>query len=135
MNAKRAREKGASMVEFVITAPVLILLTLSLVNLALAGVAGLNANNAANYGARVGSVAQENVANHAANAAWSKLSAAPIGTYQVSAASSGGRGGRVQVNVQYRIPNYFSGLLGFFGQSSSSTIEGLASSTFRREGW
>jgi Flp pilus assembly protein TadG len=135
MNAKRTREKGASMVEFVITAPVLILLTLSLVNLALAGVAGLNANNAANYGARVGSVAQENVANHAANAAWSKLSAAPIGTYQVSVASSGGRGGRVQVNVQYRVPNYFSRLLGFFGQSSSSSIEGLASSTFRREGW
>lgn len=135
MNAKRANEKGASMVEFVITAPVLILLTLSLVNLALAGVAGLNANNAANYGARVGSVAQENVANHAANAAWSKLSAAPIGTYQVSVSSSGGRGGRVQVNVQYRVSNYFSGLLGFCGQSSSSTIEGVASSTFRREGW
>ncbi|MEA3350393.1 MAG: hypothetical protein U9Q82_07225 [Chloroflexota bacterium] len=117
------------------TLPLLLLITFALINLALAGIAGLNANNAANYGARKGSVAQSNEAGEAASAAWSKLNAVSIGEYGVSVNAPGGRGGVVQVNVSYRVPNYFAGLVGFFGSSISPHISGAANSTFRHEGW
>jgi uncharacterized Tic20 family protein len=45
------------MVEAVITFPILVLLTFSMINLVMAGFAAMAANNAANYGARIGSVA------------------------------------------------------------------------------
>jgi len=127
-------ERG-DLVQAAMTLPLLILITFALINLALAGIAGLNASNAANYGARRGSVAQSNVTNYAASAAWTKLSAVNIGEYGVTVTSSGGRGGVVQVIVSYRVPNYFAGLVGFFGGSMSPSIEGTANSTFRHEGW
>ncbi|MDK2981350.1 MAG: hypothetical protein PWQ55_1697, partial [Chloroflexota bacterium] len=46
------------MAEAAITLPVVLLLTFAMVNLAMAWYAAVAASNAANYGARVGSVSQ-----------------------------------------------------------------------------
>ena len=129
------RDRRGSLVETALTLPIMVLVTLGLINLALAGIAGLHANNAANVGARRGSVAQQNSAAIAASAAWEKLSAVRIGEYGVDVAASGGRGGVVNVVVSYRVPNYFASLAGFFGGGASAYIEGQAISTFRHEGW
>jgi Flp pilus assembly protein TadG len=127
--------RGSNLVETALTLPLLILVTLGLVNLALAGIAGLHANNAANYGARRGSVAQTGSASVAASAAWEKLSSVSLGEYGVNVSASGGRGGTVNVVVSYRVPNYFAGLAAFFGGGMSPYMEGQALSTFRHEGW
>jgi len=129
------RDKQGDLVEAAMTLPLMLLVTLGLVNLALAGIAGLHANNAANYGARRGSVAQQSPAAQAANAAWEKLAAVHIGEYGVSTSAPGGRGGTVQVVVTYRVPNYFANLAAFFGGGTSPYIDGQSVSTFRQEGW
>ena len=129
------RDRRGSLVEAALTLPLMVLITLGLINLALAGIVGLHANNAANYAARRGSVAQQASASVAASAAWEKLSAVKIGEYGVDVAASGGRGGTVNVVVSYRVPNYFASLASFFGGGASAFIEGQSISTFRHEGW
>lgn len=129
------RDRRGDLVEAAMTLPIMVLITLGLINLALAGIAGLHANNAANYGARRGSVAQTGSASVAASAAWEKLSAVRIGEYGVNVSASSGRGGTVNVQVSYRVPNYFASLAAFFGGGASAYIEGESISTFRHEGW
>ncbi len=129
-------QKGQGMVEFAFVAPVLLLITLALVNLAMVGMAGVSANDAANYGARVGSVAQSNAAGYARNAALAKLNAAGVGTYAVQVQAIGSsRGGLMRVAVTYRVPNYFRGLAAMFGANMPAEFEKTAVSYFRREGW
>ena len=50
--------RGDEFAQTAIVMPVIMLLTIALFNLAIAGFASVNAANAANYGARVGSVTQ-----------------------------------------------------------------------------
>lgn len=127
--------RGGSLAEFALVVAPLLLVSVGLINLALFGVAGANANNAANYGARIGAVAQENQVAYATNATWDKLSAAPIGTYEVSVAATGTPGGLVAVQVTYTVPNFIGGLTRFFGVSTPPTFQKTALSYFRQEGW
>ena len=71
----------------------------------------------------------------AAGAANNMLSAAPVGTYTVSVLGGGTPGSLVRVQVQYSVPNYFSGLSGLFGVSTPANWTGTARSDFRQEGW
>ena len=48
--------RGDEFAETAIAMPVVVLITIALLNLTMAGFASVNTNNAANYGARVGSV-------------------------------------------------------------------------------
>lgn len=130
----RAR-RGGSLAEFALVAAPLLLVSLGLINLAAFGVAGANANNAANYGARMGAVAQENQTAYATNATWEKLSAAPIGTYEVSVSAPGAPGGLVAVQVTYTVPNFIGGLTSFFGVGMPDVFQRTAISYFRQEGW
>ena len=63
------RSRQGDMVEGALTLPVMILITLALVNLALAGFASVTASMAADYAARVGSVAQVDPAGRTMEAA------------------------------------------------------------------
>ena len=47
--------RGDEFAETAIVMPLIVLVTIALMNLTMAGFASVNANNAANYGARVGS--------------------------------------------------------------------------------
>lgn len=128
-------DRRGNMAETAIALPVLLLVSLGLINLALFGIAGANANNAANYGARLGAVAQKNQVALATNAAYKKLTAAPVGTYAVSAEAPGQPGSMVAVRVTYTVPNYFQGLTGFFGVRTPPNFQQTAVSYFRQEGW
>ena len=90
--------KGSSMAEAAITLPVVVLLTFAMVNLAMAWYAAVAASNAANYGARVGSVTQVNPTVSAVAAAQGRLDAISVGTYAISASGGGYRGAQVNVN-------------------------------------
>lgn len=132
---KQTPERGQSLVEAAITFPVMLLILFGLITMGMIGFAAVNANNAANYGARVGSVAQSAQASVASNSALSMLSATTVGTYSVGVSGGGAPGDLIIVQVTYSVPNYFQGLTAFFGVSSPEKFTGDAFSYFRQEGW
>jgi len=121
--------------EAALVLPVLLLISLGLVNLGILGFAAVNAGNAANYGARMGSVAQSNPTGVAAASAYQMLSAVGVGTYTVEVSGSGIPGDMMVVQVNYSVPNYFGGLASFFGVDTPGNFTSEVSSYFRQEGW
>jgi hypothetical protein len=129
------RDRGGELDEAVMVLPVLLLISIGLVNLAMLGFASLNAGNAASYGARMGAVAQSNAPGIAAASAYQMLSHAPVGSYAVSVSGSGIPGDRLAVQVSYSVPNYFAGLANLFGVGTPPSFSNTAISYFRQEGW
>jgi hypothetical protein len=129
------RDRFGELDEAVMVLPVLLLISLGLVNLGMLGFAAINAGNAANYGARMGAVAQADAPGVAVANAYQMLSHAPVGSYTVSVSGSGIPGDRMSVQVSYSVPNYFVGLAGFFGVSTPAEFSNTATSYFRQEGW
>lgn len=128
--------RGDEFAETAIAMPVIVLVTIALMNLSLAGFASVNANNAANYGARVGSVTQQGAGGAAYSAAITSISHAPVGDYSVGVSGGGFPGAQITVRVDWRVPNYMGGLLGFLGGGGlAGDIQGNATSAFRQEGW
>jgi len=132
---RRLLSRRAELDEAAFALPVLLLVSLALVNLALLGFAAVNAGNAAEYGARIGSVSLSNSTGQAYAAALGKVSAVRVGSYSVSVTGGGRPGSRIEVAVTYRVPNYFGGLARMFGVSTSSQFQGTARAYFRQEGW
>jgi len=130
-----SRKKGTSMVEAAITLPVVVLMTFAMINLAMAGFASVAANNAANIGARVGSVSQSNQLGFAIAAAQAQLNQTNIGEYQIFASGGGTRGSQIIIQIGWQVPNYIGGLLTLLGGPEVTTISGSAQSSFRQEGW
>lgn len=132
---KLLADRRAELDEAALVLPVLLLISMGLVNLAILGFAAVNAGNAANYGARMGSVAQSNASGVAASSAYQMLEAIPVGTYSVSVSGGGEPGDLMVVVVSYSVPNYFEGLASIFGVGTPGTFTSSASSYFRQEGW
>jgi hypothetical protein len=130
-----AHDRRGEMDEAAIVFPVMLLLAVGLVNMALLGVAAVNAGNAANYGARMGAVAQANPTGIASAYANQAVQAAPVGTYAVAVSGGGAPGGAITVSVRYTVPNYFAGIAAFFGAGIPAQFTGTATSRFRQEGW
>ena len=128
-------KRGSSMAEAAITLPVIMLLTFAMVNLAMAWYAAVAASNAANYGARIGSVSQTNPAVNAVSATQGRLDAISVGTYAISASGGGYRGAQVNVVVDWAVPNYIGSLITYIGGGGQMNFAGTALSTFRQEGW
>lgn len=126
--------RGDQYAQSAIVFPIVVLLLMAMFNLALAGFASVNAANAANHGARVGSVHQRNPASYAYSAAMEAIAHAPVGDYQVTVAGGGFPGATITVTVRWEVPNYLASLVAFFG-GSMSDLRGSATATFRQEGW
>lgn len=130
------RDERGDMAEAAVTLPVVILVILALFTLSMAGMAATTAANAANYGARMGSTAQADAGNLAVAAARDAVGHADIGTYRVDLLAPGGTpGSTMAVRVRWQIPNFFAGIIRFFGRSSPDTLSGESISYFRQEGW
>ena len=123
------------MAEAAITLPLVVLLTFAMINLSLAWYAANAASNAANYGARVGSVAQTNPVGYSISAAQGQLGTTSIGSYSVSGSGGGFRGAEITVTVDWLVPNYISSLIAYMGGGSPVNFNGTARSSFRQEGW
>jgi Flp pilus assembly protein TadG len=123
------------MAETAVVLPVVLVLTFALVNFAIAGYASVAAANAANYGARAGSVAQKGAAGVAASAANAALAKTMIGEYSVAAYGGGRPGAQVVVVVNWRAPNFIGSMLSLLGGGGNVEFKGQARSTFRQEGW
>jgi hypothetical protein len=99
-------------------------------------VTGWLAENAANYGARRGSVAQSNAVGEAVSAAACAGNQAPIGEYTVQAVAPGGiAGSELGIRVTYRVPNLMVPLAGLFPGLPRGDFTGDATAIFRQEGW
>jgi hypothetical protein len=128
--------RGDEFAETAIVMPLIVLVTIALMNLSMAAFASVNANNAANYGARVGSVHQQGPASAAYSAAMQSTGFASVGEYTVSVSGGGFPGAQINVEVDWSVPNLMGGLLGFFGGGGTdSDITGKSMSVFRQEGW
>ncbi len=133
---KLLKDERGDMAEAAVTLPVVMLVMLALFTLSMAGMASTTASNAANYGARIGSTAQRDAAAMAKAAALDALNHAVIGTYHVDLLAPGGSpGSTIAVRVRWEIPNFFAGIIRFFGRSSPTTLSGQSISYFRQEGW
>lgn len=129
--SKRADEFA----EAAIALPVVVFITIAFINLTMAGFASVNANNAANYAARVGSVNQQNPGPAAYSAALESINHAKIGEYQVGVSGGGFPGAQINVVVTWNVPNFMGGIASFFGASFGDDFTGTATSVFRQEGW
>lgn len=125
--------RRGSMVENALTLPLMLLVTLALVNLALAAFASNSATNAAHHAARVAAVAQTDAQGRGLRAAQAVLAQAP-GSYQTTVEADFYSGGQVRVRVRWQVPNVFGGLMPFFGQPNRP-LQGEAWAQQRKEGW
>jgi hypothetical protein len=123
------------MAEAAITLPVVVLLTFAMVNLSMAWFAAVAASNAANYGARLGSVTQSDPIGTAVSAAQVRLDATSVGSYAISGSGGGFRGAQINILVDWAVPNYIGSLITYLGGGSQMNFGGTALATFRQEGW
>ena len=136
MKWQRSRgRKGTAMAEAAVTLPVVVLLTFAMVNLSMAWFAAVAASNAANYGARLGSVSQSDPIGAAVSAAQVRLDATGVGTYAINGSGGGFRGAQINIVVDWAVPNYIGSLITYLGGGGQMNFAGTALATFRQEGW
>ena len=127
---KKTLQRAQAMVEFAIVIPIIILILAAILTFSSGLTAYANAVNAANYGARRGSVAQESAIGVAMASAQSRANNLGGGTFTATAYGGGGRGAQIIVEVHWETIS-FLGSLGI----GPSTISGTATSSFRQERW
>lgn len=128
-------KRASELAEIALVAPIMVFLILGLINFTMMGFASVNANNAANYAARVGSVNQQNPGPAAYAAALESVSHAEIGDYQASVSGGGFPGAQINVVVTWTVPNFLSSLAALLGGDLDRDFTGTATSVFRQEGW
>lgn len=128
-------DRGDEYAQTAIAMPILVFASIALMNLTMAGFASVNANNAANYAARVGSVHQQDPGPAAYQAAMQSVGYARIGEYSVNVSGGGFPGAQIQVAVTWNVPNFLGSLAAFLGGSLDQDFEGTTVSVFRQEGW
>ena len=130
------QDERGDMAEAAITTPVIVLLMTVIINFGMLMYVAQAAENAANYGARRGSVAQTNAAGEAIAAASYAAGQALVGEYTVQAVAPGGiAGAELGIRVTYRVQNWIAPLAGLFPALPSGDFTGNATATFRQEGW
>jgi len=128
-------KRGDEFAQTAIVMPILVFGAIALMNLTMAGFASVNANNAANYAARVASVHQQEPGAAAYDAAMQSVSYAKIGEYSVNVTGGGFPGAQIQVAVTWNVPNFLGSLAAFLGGSLDDDFSGTSVSVFRQEGW
>ena len=123
------------MVESALTMPLMVLLTLVLVNFALVGHARSASQHAAHYGARMGSIALNGAESHARASAESVLESCLCQAEVVKVLAADTPGGEVRVEVKWTVQNYFRPLFSVFGGTLPDSFEGTEAASYRKEGW
>ena len=129
------RQTRGDMVEAALTIPLMVLLALVLVNFALVGHARTASQQAAHYGARMGSIAFTGAGLQARQSAESVLSGCLCQAQVSNVVATDVPGGVVTVEIQWTVPNYFQSMLALFGGTLPATFTGTTSASFRKEGW
>lgn len=137
-NNRRKGEQGGVILEFALTFPLLLLLTVGLLQWGLLAYGTVAATNAARQGARMGSVALTNPSQVAYREALKAAREAfPLGTPRVKVLAPGGVPGTVlAVRVEYRdVPNFLAPLGALFPGLNTEPFTLRGEAVFRQEGW
>ena len=129
--------KGMEMVEAVVTLPIALFVLVAIVNLGFALYALQAVQNAANYGARMGSVAQDcrSCAAYAAALAQIRQTAVRNSAAQILA-PGGVVGSTLRIKVTGEVPNLMGPLLALLGGPDlGGPIQVAGEASFRAEGW
>lgn len=126
----RGRRAASGFAQAALVIPLMAVLTVAMISFGGAAFVANNAANAANHGARVGSVYQQGAAEAAYSAAVKSANSQSIGQYSVTVAGGGRAGATITVRVDWRFPNILGPLVGVGPFFSGNTM-----STFRQEGW
>lgn len=132
------RDRRASeILEFAVTAPLILTLLLGLFQVGMIAYASQMAKEAARHGARTGSVAQDNPAGRAYVAALNHAqSSFPLGAPRVLILAPGGVvGTELRIRVIFTVPNLFARLGGLVPGLPSGPFEVFGEATARQEGW
>ncbi len=138
MGKLRRGEKGGVMSEFAFTVPLLLLLTMALLQWGLLAYGSAAATNATRHGARAGSVALADPAGVAyREALQAARTAFPLGSARVYILAPGGTPGTVlKVRVVYEgVPNFLAPIAGLFPGLNARPFTLKGEATFRQEGW
>lgn len=129
--------RAGNLAEAAISIPAVLLILVLALNVSRAGFTALAAQNAANYGARVASVAGINAKAYGEAAAKASLEqSGAAGDFTINAMISGtGPGSVVGVTVGWSTQTILAGICPAFGEGCPAVIRGEASAVWRREGW
>ncbi len=129
-------KRGLEVLEAVATIPVMLLILAAIVNLGMAIYAQQAAQNAANYGARMGSVAVACRSCAAYGAASESIGHSGVHNPGVQILAPGGVvGSTLRVRVTGEMPNLMGPLMALFGGGLEGPLKVSAEATFRAEGW
>lgn len=132
----RSRPAALEVLEAAATLPVMLLVLVALVNLGFAVYAQQAVQNAANFGARMGSTAQGCRACAAYGAAATTLEGTLVRNARVSILAPGGTvGSLLRLRVEGEVPNLMGPLMALNGGAAGGPIRVSAEATFRAEGW
>ena len=130
-------ERGSALIEMALILPIMLLVSVVILQFGVAAFAGAAAEAAARQGARVGSVAQVNPAGYAVSEARRvAVTSFSAGQPDVVALAPGGIvGSELTIRVTYQVPNFLSWLTGLFAGLPTGPLPVSGQATFRREGW
>ncbi len=129
--------RGLEVVEAVATLPIALLLLVAMINLGFAVYAKQAVQNAANYGARIGSTAQTCRACVAYSTANQTIRGTLVRNARVEILAPGGSVGSVlKIRVIGEVPNLMGPLMALLGGGEwGGPIQVSADAVFRAEGW
>ena len=127
--------RGDQFAQTALVLPVIMLSTMGLLDMTMASFAAVNANNAANAGARVGSVTQGGASGAVYEGAAMAISHAEVGEYGINVSGGGHPGASISVRVHWETPNHMASISTLWGSVSDSQLSGEATASFRQEGW
>jgi hypothetical protein len=129
-------KRALEVIEAAATLPVMLLILVALVNLGFAVYARQAVQNAAAYGARMGSVAQDCRACAAYSAASGAVAGSLVRNASVQILAPGGTVGSIlRIRVTGEVPNLMGPLMALNGGGGGGPIVVSAEATFRAEGW
>jgi hypothetical protein len=128
--------RALEVVEAAATLPIMLLILVSLVNLGFAVYARQAVQNAAAYGARMGSVAQDCRSCAAYSAASGAVAGTLVRNASVQILAPGGTvGSLLKIRVTGEVPNLMGPLMALNGGGGGGPLVVSAEATFRAEGW
>lgn len=127
---------GLEVIEAAATLPLMLFILTAIVNLGWVVYAQQSVQNAANYGARIGSTAQACRSCAAIGAAYQQVTVTGLRQASVSVLAPGGVvGSTLRIRVTAEVPNLLGPLAALLGGSLSQPFQVSAEATFRAEGW
>lgn len=130
---RTSSRQNIAVAELAITLPVILLLTLIMVNLSMVWIAAIASQDAANYGARQGKISDYDPVDAAVSAAQARVEGTPVGSYVVTASGTASPGEDVNIKVDWTVPNFLGNLITAIGGGGQMNFVGTVLVSFHKD--